>query len=332
MPVSELPIDAFIQSGGGIGINSGREQVPPSRATGQHQRSRRRERAANGGDGQNEERQSRRYALAAEDEPGQCTEGGEEGHGELVESTAAGGNEQHDGEDQTAQKSGYGQGLWPHVHRGRSGQTTRQHIVEQLDHAPDCSATHGPDEAHSEYTAQAPQPGCHTVSVVREEDMPRNLTLLHKVLSVLAPGNPRRVARHIQGDMFGTTMTRLLAAEPQLYVRDLDVSVDYYTRVLGFSVAFMYGDPPFYGQVHRDGARLNLRHLDVHPIDPTLRDAEQLLTASIVLDDADQLFREYQRSGALIVQPLQDEAWGATTFVVADPDGNRLLFASSSSA
>lgn len=162
--------------------------------------------------------------------------------------------------------------------------------------------------------------------------MPRNLTLLHKVLSVLAPGNPRRVARHIQGDMFGTTMTRLLAAEPQLYVRDLDVSVDYYTRVLGFSVAFMYGDPPFYGQVHRDGARLNLRHLDVHPIDPTLRDAEQLLTASIVLDDANQLFREYQRSGALIVQPLQDEAWGATTFVVADPDGNRLLFASSSSA
>ena len=26
---------------------------------------------------------------------------------------------------------------------------------------------------------------------------------------------------------------------------------------------FLHGDPPFYGQVERDGARLNLRHADM---------------------------------------------------------------------
>jgi len=49
----------------------------------------------------------------------------------------------------------------------------------------------------------------------------------------------------------------LLAAEPQLFVTDIAASCEFYTRKLGFSVAFSYGKPPFYGQVFRDGARLN---------------------------------------------------------------------------
>ena len=47
----------------------------------------------------------------------------------------------------------------------------------------------------------------------------------------------------------------LLAAEPQLFVADIAVSCAFYTRQLGFSVAFTYGEPPFYAQVVRDGAR-----------------------------------------------------------------------------
>jgi catechol 2,3-dioxygenase-like lactoylglutathione lyase family enzyme len=50
-------------------------------------------------------------------------------------------------------------------------------------------------------------------------------------------------------------MPTLVAAEPQLYVRDIASSCEFYSRMLGFSVAFIYGEPPFYGQVFRDGAR-----------------------------------------------------------------------------
>lgn len=122
-------------------------------------------------------------------------------------------------------------------------------------------------------------------------------------------------------------MTTLTAAEPQLYVRDVVASSAFYSRVLGFSVSFTYGEPAFYGQVVRGGARLNLRHVDVPVFDPVRRDAEQLLAATITLNDAEALHREYQGAGAELAQPLRTEPWGARTFIVRDPDGNLLLFA-----
>ena len=39
----------------------------------------------------------------------------------------------------------------------------------------------------------------------------------------------------------------------------VQASCDFYTNKLGFKVNFAYGNPPFYGQVYRDHARLNLR-------------------------------------------------------------------------
>ena len=122
-------------------------------------------------------------------------------------------------------------------------------------------------------------------------------------------------------------MPTLLAAEPQLYVRDVVASSEFYTRKLGFSVAFIYGEPPFYGQVFRDGARLNLRQVDAPVVDPIRRDTERLLVASITLEDAKPLYLEYQQAGVEFVQPLRTEPWGARTFIVRDPDNNLLLFA-----
>ena len=121
--------------------------------------------------------------------------------------------------------------------------------------------------------------------------------------------------------------TTLLAAEPQLYVRDVVASSEFYSRKLGFSIGFIYGEPPFYAQVCRDGARLNLRQVDHPVVDPIRRDAEQLLAASITLEDAKPLFVEYQQAGVEFVQPLRTEPWGARTFIVRDPDDNLLLFA-----
>ena len=122
-------------------------------------------------------------------------------------------------------------------------------------------------------------------------------------------------------------MTTLVAAEPQLYVRDVAAASEFYARMLGFSVAFTHGEPPFYGQVYRDGARLNLRQVDEPVFDSARRDREQLLAASITLEDARPLFLEYQSAGVEFVQPLREEPWGARTFMVRDPDGNLLLFA-----
>jgi|SRR5215469_9291780 len=121
-------------------------------------------------------------------------------------------------------------------------------------------------------------------------------------------------------------MSTLTAAEPQLYVRDIAASCEFYSRMLGFSVAFTYGDPPFYAQVVRDHARLNLRRVDDPMID-LRRDREQLLAASITMADAEPLFREYQQAGVDFAQPLETAPWGARTFIVRDVDGNLILFA-----
>jgi catechol 2,3-dioxygenase-like lactoylglutathione lyase family enzyme len=125
-------------------------------------------------------------------------------------------------------------------------------------------------------------------------------------------------------------MSRLTAIVPQLFVSDLGASCDYFTAKLGFTLDFLYGDPPFYGQVTRDGASLSLRHVD-GPIREGLTAAMQadtdMLAASITVDDVKALHAEFQATGAAFHQALRTEPWGAETFIVHDPDGNLLLFA-----
>jgi catechol 2,3-dioxygenase-like lactoylglutathione lyase family enzyme len=124
--------------------------------------------------------------------------------------------------------------------------------------------------------------------------------------------------------------TTIVAAEPQLFVADIKASLDFFTQRLGFAIEFEYGDPPFYAQVKRDGARLNLRCVDSPVIDPELRDREELLSAAMTVGTADEikhLFLEFQAKNVMFFQPLKTQPWGARNFIIKDPDGNLLLFA-----
>jgi len=122
----------------------------------------------------------------------------------------------------------------------------------------------------------------------------------------------------------------LTSVAAHLYVRDLKASTDFFTTKLGFTTDFVYGDPPFYGQVSRDNARLALRHLDEPFFAADIRQREDLLSASITLASADeinQLFLAYQAADVPFHQALRKEPWGAETFIVKDPDVNLILFA-----
>jgi catechol 2,3-dioxygenase-like lactoylglutathione lyase family enzyme len=122
----------------------------------------------------------------------------------------------------------------------------------------------------------------------------------------------------------------IVNAEPQLLVADIKRSCDFFCEKLGFSLVFTYGDPPYYAQVGRDAARLNLRCVGGLALEQTLRDREELLSASMTVAAADEiklLFLEFQSSGVAFHQTLKKQPWGAKTFVIKDPDGNFLLFA-----
>jgi catechol 2,3-dioxygenase-like lactoylglutathione lyase family enzyme len=111
-------------------------------------------------------------------------------------------------------------------------------------------------------------------------------------------------------------------------VSDIQAACDFYTQKLGFALAFIYGEPPFYAQVVRGAARLNLRHVDMPAFHPELRQRERdILSATITLDDVKALFLEYTANGVPFHQPLRLEPWGARTFIVCDPDGNLIAFA-----
>ncbi len=125
----------------------------------------------------------------------------------------------------------------------------------------------------------------------------------------------------------------LNSIEAQLFVRNIKSSCDFYINKLGFAVKFVYGDPPFYGQILRDNARLNLRLVSEPVFAGDIREREHLLSATITVatvDEIKQLFLSYQSTGVRFHQTLKKEPWGARTFTVADPDGNLILFASPS--
>jgi catechol 2,3-dioxygenase-like lactoylglutathione lyase family enzyme len=122
----------------------------------------------------------------------------------------------------------------------------------------------------------------------------------------------------------------IIGSEPQLFVADIKRSCEFFCKKLGFSLVFSYGSPPYYAQVGRDGARLNLRCVHRPVLDATVRDREELLSASMTVGTADEiklLFLEFQSAGVTFRQKLRRQAWGAKTFVVRDPDENLLLFA-----
>ncbi len=121
----------------------------------------------------------------------------------------------------------------------------------------------------------------------------------------------------------------IAGAEPQLLVADIKRSCEFFCKKLGFSLVFSYGSPPYYAQVARDVAHLNLRRVEGPVIETTIRDREELLSVSLTVATADEiklLFLEFQSAGVTFHQTLKKQPWGAKNFVVKDPDGNLLLF------
>jgi uncharacterized glyoxalase superfamily protein PhnB len=127
-----------------------------------------------------------------------------------------------------------------------------------------------------------------------------------------------------------TAAPTLNAAAPNLFVADFEAACAFYVDKLGFEIVFTYGEPPFYGQVRRAEALLNLRLIRRPVFVDDIREREELLSASMTVGSAAEiraLFAEFQAAGADFFRPLKQEPWGARTFIVRDPDGNLLLFA-----
>src|SRR5260370_6036295 len=99
-----------------------------------------------------------------------------------------------------------------------------------------------------------------------------------------------------------------------IYVSDFQCARDFYVAKLGFSVEFAYGDPPFYGLVKRDRARLCLRLVCEAVFVGDILEPEQLLSADFVVDtvsDSKELFREFLSFVVIFFPLLKTSPWCA---------------------
>ena len=106
-------------------------------------------------------------------------------------------------------------------------------------------------------------------------------------------------------------------AAPGLFVTDIDRSVAFYRDRLGFTVEFTNGDPLSFVILVRDGAELHLQLVPGHRASP-YNVAHLLLTGAPAFHD------HLVAHGVEIVKPLREADYEMVTFVLADPDGNRI--------
>lgn len=119
---------------------------------------------------------------------------------------------------------------------------------------------------------------------------------------------------------------RLRAVTPDLIVSDLQRSIDFYCQKLGFVEPSVWGEPPCFAMINRDGFELMLSvPEDGARVRPNGPDGVWDLFLSI-MDVAAEIVA-LQAAGVLIDKGPTDTFYGMREIEVLDPDGHRLCFA-----
>jgi uncharacterized glyoxalase superfamily protein PhnB len=122
-------------------------------------------------------------------------------------------------------------------------------------------------------------------------------------------------------------MPRLDAVAPVLLVRDVVASAAYYRDRLGFSYDRLWGHPPDFCMVKRDGLIVMLAQAapDARLV-PHWQVIHQMWNAYFWVDDAEALHDEFVHRGARIDYGLGIKPYGIKEFGVQDLDGHDLGF------
>jgi catechol 2,3-dioxygenase-like lactoylglutathione lyase family enzyme len=106
-------------------------------------------------------------------------------------------------------------------------------------------------------------------------------------------------------------------AAPGICVRDIQVSEDFYSRVLGFEKVFENGDPVGFMVMKKDHAEIHLSQKPDHK-------ASTVNVMHMFVSDVAALYAVCEAESVRIIKSLADKDYGQRAFVFADPDGNRI--------
>jgi catechol 2,3-dioxygenase-like lactoylglutathione lyase family enzyme len=102
-----------------------------------------------------------------------------------------------------------------------------------------------------------------------------------------------------------------------LAVADLPAAADFYTRKLGFKLAFTWGEPPTMAGVNLGQVQI---FLEQGPPSP------KGCSVYFVIGDADELYEFQRANGVEIAEPPGERPWGFRDYTVRDLNGYLLTF------
>ena len=120
-----------------------------------------------------------------------------------------------------------------------------------------------------------------------------------------------------------TKTVKITKMSPLLIVADIDQSLEFYVKVLGFAIDFRYED--FYLGITLDGCSVHLKTSKFLVKESKDRTSGEDLEIVFSVHKIGDLYEEILKNSVEIVQPLRDMPYGKE-FYVADPDGNVLAF------
>ena len=104
---------------------------------------------------------------------------------------------------------------------------------------------------------------------------------------------------------------------PILAVADVVAAADFYTKKLGFTLGFTWGDPP-------DVVGMNLGDVSIHLSQGAPSPSE--CSVYFVVGNADDLYEFHRANGVEIVETPADRPWGLRDYRIRDLDGYELKF------
>ena len=123
--------------------------------------------------------------------------------------------------------------------------------------------------------------------------------------------------------MTTSTQSKIKKMSPQFLVADIEHSIEFYTKKLGFDLEFRYED--FYAGIVKDGYSIHLKSGKPSIEERKSKRENDDLDIIFSVDGIEDLYEEFVNKSVEIIQALRDLPYGRE-FYIADPDGYILAF------
>jgi hypothetical protein len=121
-------------------------------------------------------------------------------------------------------------------------------------------------------------------------------------------------------------MAKLTASAPILLVADVVASANYFRDRVGFSYDRLWGEPPNFCILYRDGMHLMLSRADPADIRPHWQVVDKMWNVYFWVDDAEAIYEELRGRGATIDYEIYTAPHGCREFGIQDLDGHDIAF------